>query len=355
MGEAILWVGARLDGCWWYRMELPRRYLAAQGYDVRMGLGGNDVGHLDDFRATILQRVSYARPEQTTQMLALIRALRHRGARVLYELDDDLWRNNFFKAGGPLPLPRAVRRAVMADTERIIERCDGVIVTSAELAAVVARHNRHVHIIPNAVPVEFCERPRPPGHDTVRIGWVGGMSHGPEGDFARCLPALRRVLEARRVAELVFMGWHPPEVETWPRTKCLTWVPIENYYHHLAMLALDIFIAPLAETRFNASKSASKLLEAGALGLPIIAEPHGPYRGVLEHERTGLYAASTAEWEAALLQLCDEPETRGALGLNVRQHIRAHHTMEQTGPLWAEALGLPLMQPGAVTVGAGEE
>lgn len=354
-GHAALWIGSGRDGCWWYRAELPRRWLAARGYDVRMTRAeGEDVGHIDDLGAVVLQRLSYNSMEGTNEMLRFVRSLRARGARVFYEIDDDLWRNNMIRGQGPIAVPRALRRAAFAQMERLIAACSGVLCTTPELGRVLARVNRRVTVIPNAVPASLCDMPSRP-HAGVRVGWVGSGSHGLEGDFARCGPALRRLLDARPDAELVFMGWHPPEVEGWPRTTWHGWVPIEDYYDRLAALDLDIFVAPLAETPFNASKSPSKLLEAGALGWAIIAEPHGPYRGVLEHDHTGLYVRTTAEWDAALLQLCAEPATRWRLGDAARAAVHAQHTMEQTGPLWAEALAVPLMQPGAVTVGAGEE
>lgn len=356
MGQAVLWISGRFDGCWWYRVELPHRWLAARGVDVRCveGEGGQDMGHIDDFAAMVLQRVGYAAPQQTATMLALIRELRARGTRVYYEIDDDLWQNNFLKAGGPMFLPRANRRAAMRESERIIERCSGVIVTTPELGRKLARYNSRIVVIPNAVPVELCDQVAR-AHAGIRIGWSGSLSHGLEGDFDRALPALRAVLTARPDVTLVFMGWHPPEVEAWPRTEWSGWGPVEDYYARLAALDLDIFVAPLVESTFNRGKSPSKLLEAGALGCAIIAEPHGPYAGALEHDRTGLYVRTTAEWDAALRRLCEEPATRRRLGAAARAHVRAHHTMEQTGPLWAEALAVPLTEPDAVTVGAGEE
>jgi glycosyltransferase involved in cell wall biosynthesis len=355
MGTAVLWVCRGQDGCWWYRAELPRRWLAARGTDVRMTMAeGEDVGHIDDFGAVVLQRISYSSSRATTEMLAFIRALRARGAAVYYEVDDDLWHNPVFKGTGPIPVPRALRRAALAQIERLIAACSGVIATTPDLGRVLARVNRQVTVIPNAVPAALCDHaPRP--HAGVRIGWVGSTSHGLEGDFGAMLPVLRRTLEACPEVSLVFMGWHPPEIEGWPRTTWMEWVPIESYYEALADLELDIFVAPLADTRFNLGKSPVKLLEAGALGWAIIASPHGPYRNVLQEDCTGLYAATGPEWAAALQRLIVEPETRHRLGQAVQTYVRRNHTMDQTGPLWAAALAVPLTQPGAVTVGAGEE
>jgi glycosyltransferase involved in cell wall biosynthesis len=338
-GDAVLWISGRFDGCWWYRCDLPRRWLLARGHDVRAveGEGGQDVGHIDDIGCMVLQRTNN---RSTTEqgLLALMRALRGRGVPVYYEIDDDLWNNSFLKEGGPFFLPRGARRALMRDVERILERCSGVIVTGEGLATKVRRFNRHVQIIPNAVPTELCDLEARPAHEGVRIGWSGSNSHGREGDFAQALPALRRVLEARPEVQLVFLGWWPPEVEQWPRTECRVWGPIHDYYARLAAMDLDIFIAPLVDSVFNRGKSPSKLLEAGALGWAIVTEPHGPYRNVLQDDCTALIASTTADWDAALLRLVDEPATRRRLGEAARAYVRHNHTMEQTGPLWEQLL-----------------
>ncbi len=356
MGKAVLWIGVGRDGCWWYRAELPRRYLVERGHDVRMTLAkGEDMGHIDDYGTVVLQRLSYG-PEAIGEISAFLRAIQRRGGQVFYELDDDLWRNQMIRSGGPVFLPRSVRRTLEAYMDKLIRRCDGVIVSTPTLAQVVHRRvHRNVHVIPNAVPSWLCDDFAPQLHERIRIGWTGSVSHELEGDFKAMLPALRRVLDTYPETQAVFLGYHPPEVESWPRTEWHPWASIDDYYTRLAALNLDIFVAPLADTPFNAAKSASKLLEVGALGYAVIAEPHGPYRGVLQEETMCLLAETQAEWETALGRLITEPETRRRLGRAAQAYVQRNHTMEQTGPLWAEALAVPLTEPDAVTVGAGEE
>ncbi len=353
-GHAILWLCGAKDGCWWYRAELPRRWLAARGHDVRMTNGeGEDVGHIDNFGAVVLQRLGYNTPEGTAQMKSFLRALQARGARTYYEMDDDLWRS---KAPADfLAAPRWMRRYLMSELSKLLGAADAAIATTPDLAKVLGKHNRRVTVIPNAVPADLCDVPRPAHGGAIRIGWAGGGSHGPHGDFETAAPALREVVEARADVSLHFMGWHPPEVESWPRTTRSGWTPIAQYYNALVSCGFDIFVAPLADTRFNQSKSASKLMEAGALGCAVVAEPHGPYAGFLEHEQTGLYVSTSAEWSEALLRLCEDRPLRERLGAALRHTVRGRNTMEQTGPLWAEALAVPLTEPDAVAVGASEE
>lgn len=293
------------------------------------------MGHVDDFSAVVLQRLSYG-PNAMGEIGHMIRGFQSRGARVLYELDDDLWRNQMTRASGPLYLPRPLRKAVENGMSKLIGMCDAVIVSTEDLGREVARRaNRHVHVIDNAVPESLCEKTVRP-HDGIRIGWVGSMSHQLEGDFAPLLPALRRVVESHPSVMLVFMGYRPPGTEGWPRVEHHAWVPIDAYYTKLAELGLDLFVAPLADTRFNEAKSASKLYEAAALGLPIIASPHGPYRD--QEGIVSAYATTQAEWEAVLHLYLTNAGRRRAEGAAACAYVRRHHTMEQTGPLWERLL-----------------
>lgn len=337
-GSAVLWIGIGRDGCWWYRAELPRQYLAARGHDVRMTLAkGEDVGHKDDFGAVILQRLSYG-PAAMGEIAHVIRGFQQNGTRVYYELDDNLWLNHMIRGQGPGYMPRAWRRAVEAQMDKLIALCDGVLVSTAALGGVISarcHRRRTVHVIPNAIPDSLCELGST-AHEDIRIGWMGSESHAIEGDFQAMLPALRRVLEHHPEAHAVFMGYHPPEVEQWPRTEWHGWVPIDDYYATLSALNLDLFVAPLADTAFNAAKSASKLMEAAALGLPILASPHGPYRSA--EDLVSAYATTTAEWEALIGRLVRHPEIRRADGARARATVRARYTMEQTGPLWERLL-----------------
>ena len=54
---------------------------------------------------------------------------------------------------------------------------------------------------------------------------------------------------------------------------------VRRYPARLARMNLDIAVAPLVDHPFNRAKSALKLLEYGALALPVVATDIEPYRG----------------------------------------------------------------------------
>jgi hypothetical protein len=47
-------------------------------------------------------------------------------------------------------------------------------------------------------------------------------------------------------------------------------------------------------------------------------------------------------WLNALTELIESPDRRRAMGQAARRWVAAHGSLDQTGPQWAEALGLTL-------------
>ncbi len=105
-----------------------------------------------------------------------------------------------------------------------------------------------------------------------RIGWLGPPGWSEE-DFAELRDAVPR-LEA---VQWVFWGdapaWAPPDAERYPYES----LEMPVYYQRLSTLSLDVAVAPLAPTPFNASRSRAKFIEAtvGA-GCPLVASELRP-------------------------------------------------------------------------------
>jgi glycosyltransferase involved in cell wall biosynthesis len=142
-------------------------------------------------------------------------------------------------------------------------------------------------------------------------------------------------------AELHLMG-SPPA--TAPRPLCpparLTgWVgDVESYYR-----AIDwhVALAPLRPAIFNRSKSALRLLEAAALGLPVVASAAGPYADWLRHGETGYLARQDHEWVRYLRILVNDDAVRLELGANARKQA-SEWTVEERAADWEAAYAAQL-------------
>lgn len=96
-------------------------------------------------------------------------------------------------------------------------------------------------------------------------------------------------------------------------------------------------IMPLpADDAFAAGKSAFKLIQYLAAGLPAIASPVGENRRVLRAGETGFFASAPGEWAEALRLLADDA-VRIRLSANARVLAR-DYSIQKYGPIYAEFL-----------------
>jgi glycosyltransferase involved in cell wall biosynthesis len=109
---------------------------------------------------------------------------------------------------------------------------------------------------------------------------------------------------------------------------------IEQY--PAAMTAMDIALGPAAHTGFYRGKSDLRWLEAGALGVPIVAHPLVYPR--IENGVTGFHATTMQEVEALLTVLVDDASLRRVVGHNARSYVRRERSAEVTSLAWKEVL-----------------
>ncbi|MPN27052.1 hypothetical protein SDC9_174479 [bioreactor metagenome] len=96
-------------------------------------------------------------------------------------------------------------------------------------------------------------------------------------------------------------------------------------------------IMPLpADDPFAAGKSAYKLIQYLAAGLPSIASPVGENRRVLRPGETGYFASSPEEWADALRLLRDDA-SRERMAAAARR-LAFDYSTEKYGPVYAEFL-----------------
>lgn len=113
------------------------------------------------------------------------------------------------------------------------------------------------------------------------------------------------------------------------------------YYRLAAVVALPSRIEGLSQT----------LLEAMALGLPVVASDAGGNADLVSDGRTGLLVPplDPAAWAAALTRLLDEPEQAARLAAVARAQVRREFTIartaERTELVYREALQRALAGP----------
>lgn len=260
--------------------------------------------------------------------IELVRGLARRqvGPRV-FVLDDLL------EALPPYnPLKRRVPTDVRERIARVLEHCTCLVTTSEALADAWHALAPRVIVIENALPDRPWFDPAAPKRSAwragrPRVGWAGAGQHA--GDLA----SIEALVRARRDVQWVFMGMAPNGARE-AGAEIHDAVPFHEYPERLAALDLDLALAPLVDNAFNRCKSALKVIELGALGVPVIASDLRPYRDT----HAILVADDARAWNAAIDEWAFDFERCRAKGNELRAWVLASHRLSQRAPLWMNAL-----------------
>jgi glycosyltransferase involved in cell wall biosynthesis len=116
------------------------------------------------------------------------------------------------------------------------------------------------------------------------------------------------------------------------------WLELADYPK--AMAGFDIGIVPLDDIAFNHAKSALKVLEFAAVGVPTIASPTPDNVRMAMHGAC-LLAGRRREWNRELRRLATSPGLRAELGGRAREAMAAH-TIQANIDQWWDAWTAPL-------------
>jgi glycosyltransferase involved in cell wall biosynthesis len=236
----------------------------------------------------------------------LARTAKEHGAIVVWDDDDDL---------ASMPKGVAYQRewTGFAGNRRLVTikrlfRLTDLVTTPSPTLAERLRGNGapHTEVIENFVPDQFLHPDRRP-HRGVTIGWVAGLEHQMDVERLPIRGVLQRLLDERTDVNVIAIG-----LELGLRSErygTVASVPLLNL--PAAIAHFDIGIAPLAELDFNLARSNVKLKEYGAVGVPWLASPIGPY-AELGEQQGGRLVADDA-WHEQLTRLIDKPRERRKL------------------------------------------
>jgi glycosyltransferase involved in cell wall biosynthesis len=333
-----LFVGIGKSAPCWYRCALPAMFIGAEWCGVRgpvshmefvTGLSTRalEVEEFFDYQTVVLQQV------RGGEWLGLIRRLQAAGVNVLYEIDDDV---HAVRKHDSHAHKQGFSKAILRDLELAMRACDGVIVSTPFLAQRYRSLNGNIAVCRNGLDLGRYDLTPPRGGEQVTIGWAGGVGH--QEALMPWLKAVERVLEQRPHARFMSVG--EPYAQFLEgrfgaeRAIALPWLDIDTY--PAAMSNFDIAIAPAGRSNFYKAKSDLRWLEAGALGVPAVADPD--VYPEIEHGVTGLHAEDLETVERQLLALVDDASLRRRIGESAREHVHTHRSMAVMARQWAEAI-----------------
>ena len=260
----------------------------------------------------------------------------------LVDVDSAKWEQYAGEASGPRRwlYGREARRVAVAE-EAIASQVDCVTLVSEPEAALLRARVAPpcpVVAVANGVDDRFLATGwRPPASRAPTLCFMGAMDYRPNVDavvwFARAV--LPRVRASFPEATLRVLGGHPAAAV---RRLAGSGVSLAGYVPDVLpeLLAAHLFVAPLRIAR----GVQNKLLQALALGMPVVATPQA-LEGI--NARPGYHLAVAGEAEEfaqAVITTLRDPAKGWSAGAAARRHMARHYRWEQTlAPLAALVAG----------------
>nr|WP_198046719.1 glycosyltransferase [Cupriavidus taiwanensis] len=267
----------------------------------------------------------------------MVKWMLRRKVPYLYYIDDNFWE---LRGEGPLIVYYQTRE-VRETLELVVRNAHTVIVNSPYLGEYLRdRFAAPVIVLP--APFDFSlvsGLEPPPAHEhEVRIGFAGSATR--EKDFIAILPALERVLSERPQVTMHFFGYCPPSLQGKDRVVYHAHMgSYEDFIRFKHANALDIGLAPMADTESNRYKTNNKYREYGALRIAGIYADSPPYRDSVRNGVTGLLVQQDAEaWYRAIVELVDNPRQRAAMAAAAYDDVRKHYAQDVVAMQWRSLL-----------------
>jgi hypothetical protein len=322
-------VGAPEHVCYRYRLQAFAPSLAEAGWRLEsLVLARNvlpalaELGKIALADAVVLQR--HLLPWWRIELI-------RRAARLLlFDFDDAV----FFRDSNHRRGPRSGRR--MRRFRVTVRRADAVLAGNRFLIRHAARATGKdkIRFFPTCVDLSaYRSATHERRSDQAKLVWIGSRSTATSLLEGR--PGLE--LASRRLGGLqlrLICDWFPdlgPDITVERRAWTLA-----GEVDDLA--TADIGLSWLPDHPWSRGKCGLKVLQYMAAGLPVVANPVGVHRELIEHGRTGLLARTPEEWAEAIERLAASPELRAEMGRAGRERVAAHYSVAQWGPVLARLL-----------------
>jgi glycosyltransferase involved in cell wall biosynthesis len=258
--------------------------------------------------------------------LGLDQVLFRRNPRVVVDFDDAVNTRYEYHAS------RLVRRVLGNKLAMLVRQSRHVTTGNPLLADWAGRFNPNVTVIPTSVDLRRYPFPGPPrSGGRLVIGWIGTPY------TQRYLPLLEgalRALRGRHDFEFKVIG-APGFTMAGMDVRAVPWSEAREVAE---LQACDIGVMPLPDEPFERGKSALKLIQYFAAGLPAVASPVGVNAEIIRDGENGFLAANPDEWAAKLALLLEQPALRERLGRQGRRTAEERFSVQVNGPRLADVL-----------------
>lgn len=254
----------------------------------------------------------------TPQMYLLLRFLKRKGVKIIFDLDDAL----FLRTGKIFGL--TVRPGSFF-LEKIVKYSDAVTVNGHYLLEYVRCFNKNVALIHDPIDTEFFSPKTRNNCGNVTIGWEGVPCHHYEnlGLLKEPLMKLAKKYDVRfkivsylgdsRVKKMFSELEELMDIDYGSKR----WVSMNKLPELLS--DFDIMVAPLQKTSWYEGKSALRVGLGMAMGIPVVASPVGEQKYIVKHGVNGFLAKNEEEWYHYLKLLIEDDKLRREIGQKGRE------------------------------------
>jgi glycosyltransferase involved in cell wall biosynthesis len=342
-----------LPQCRKYRVEQLQAFWAAR--DVAL-----EYAHFEDVpRATRLLQLATHVIEYRLPATPLTEMLHYEARRlrlpVLYDIDDPLFSVSAYETYSNMAAWDEMRRRdFLRSAPGYLSRmnaADAISVSTPGLASLAAKlSNRPVFLRRNFADAETLARgrdllmkPRGPD-DCFRLSFPSG-SLGRSADFSVIRDVIVSFCREHTDCRLEILGHFdlatlPPDLAT--QTEHIPFAPYDNFLAHLSRA--DLVLVPLTDDAFNACKSAVRVLDAAAVGVPVMASDVGDLPNVIEDGRTGWLCRAPEDWLARLEECYRNRASLKKMGKAAREDVETRWALSDEARIvspelldWVEA------------------
>jgi len=255
----------------------------------------------------------------TPQMYLLQKLLKSKGVKIIFDLDDALFLTTKFLGFNINPGSFCL--------DEMIKEADFVTVNGHYLLNYVKTLNEKSAILHDPVVCTLFSRELAVVHDTITIGWVGSAWSHYE-NLALLVKPLERIATEHNIRfKMVSYLGDPRTKVMFKKLRTLievdygsrSWLPLSDF----AKLTsdFDIMVAPLQPKLSCECKSALRVGEGMALGIPIVASPVGEQKYVIQSGINGFLAKNEEEWYTYLKMLVEDEKLRDSVGKSGRETV----------------------------------
>lgn len=334
----ILYYISGYDGCGYYRVQLPAKYLNRLKdvhAKISMEYNKSDIEWAD---IIVLQKQS------NPKALPFVNYAKKIGKKLIIENDDD-----YFSLPAYNPA-HVYYKDKKQDLINFYELVHGMTVTNNHLKKTLLQYCQDIEVLPNSLDIPYLENLSTyydeekmenlkffnSDHieldknivlkimeNKITVGWGGSPTH--LMDLQQATPALVQLAEENKDVLVVMMACATDAIlKQIPKEQLILVNPSPVFLYHkfLSVQKWAFSICPIEDNLFNRSKSNLKYLEFSYHGFPSVCSEVENYALTVNHGLDGLLTKNNDEdWYRHLKSMVDDIYLRSVLRINSRNKV----------------------------------